>query len=156
MPQNRDPKTGRYTSGGGSSYEAGASASTNSRIQKAKLVGAGNNWRSSQIRNPLSQLTDDEGFAIDRSIKGREDTVSNAPVKDVSLTNIKSMQSTLRPKSVRHFAKGGSADKHPVILQTANGYKVVLDGNHRVNQALREGKQTIKAHYSHITDFNKK
>lgn len=41
MPQVRDPKTGRYTSGGGSSYEAGASAGTNSRIQKAKAVGAG-------------------------------------------------------------------------------------------------------------------
>ena len=41
MPQVRDPKTGRYTSGGSSSYEAGASAGTNSRIQKAKAMGGG-------------------------------------------------------------------------------------------------------------------
>ena len=41
MPQVRDPKTGRYTSGGGSSYEAGANAGTNPRIQKAKAMGDG-------------------------------------------------------------------------------------------------------------------
>lgn len=39
MPQVRDPKTGRYTSGGGSSV--GGAASTNPRIQKAKAVGSG-------------------------------------------------------------------------------------------------------------------
>lgn len=39
MPQVRDPKTGRYTSGGESSV--GGAASTNSRLQKAKAVGAG-------------------------------------------------------------------------------------------------------------------
>jgi hypothetical protein len=39
MPQVRDPKTGRYTSGGGSSV--GGAAGTNPRIQKAKAVGNG-------------------------------------------------------------------------------------------------------------------
>ena len=39
MPQVRDPKTGQYTSGGGSSV--GSAASTNPRIQKAAAVGAG-------------------------------------------------------------------------------------------------------------------
>lgn len=39
MPQVRDPKTGRYTSGGGSSV--GGAASTNPRIQKAAAVGNG-------------------------------------------------------------------------------------------------------------------
>jgi hypothetical protein len=39
MPQVRDPKTGRYTSGGGSSV--GGAAGTNPRIQKAKAVGGG-------------------------------------------------------------------------------------------------------------------
>lgn len=39
MPQVRDPKTGRYTSGGGSSV--GGAASTNPRISKAKAVGGG-------------------------------------------------------------------------------------------------------------------
>lgn len=39
MPQVRDPKTGRYTSGGGSSV--GGAASTNPRISKAKAVGNG-------------------------------------------------------------------------------------------------------------------
>lgn len=39
MPQVRDPKTGRYTSGGDSSV--GGAASTNPRIQKAKAVGGG-------------------------------------------------------------------------------------------------------------------
>ena len=39
MPQVRDPKTGRYTSGGGSSV--GGASSTNPRIQKAAAVGNG-------------------------------------------------------------------------------------------------------------------
>ena len=39
MPQVRDPKTGRYTSGGDSSV--GGAASTNPRIQKAAALGAG-------------------------------------------------------------------------------------------------------------------
>lgn len=39
MPQVRDPKTGRYTSGGSSSV--GGAAGTNPRIQKAKAVGGG-------------------------------------------------------------------------------------------------------------------
>jgi hypothetical protein len=39
MPQVRDAKTGRYTSGGSSSV--GGAASTNPRIQKAKAVGGG-------------------------------------------------------------------------------------------------------------------
>ena len=39
MPQVRDAKTGRYTSGGGSSV--GGAAGTNPRIQKANAVGAG-------------------------------------------------------------------------------------------------------------------
>ena len=39
MSQVRDPKTGRYTSGGGSSV--GGAAGTNPRIQKAKAVGGG-------------------------------------------------------------------------------------------------------------------
>lgn len=39
MPQVRDPKTGRYTSGGGSSV--GGAAGTNPRIQKAKAMGGG-------------------------------------------------------------------------------------------------------------------
>lgn len=39
MPQVRDPKTGRYTSGGGSSV--GGAAGTNPRIQKAAAVGGG-------------------------------------------------------------------------------------------------------------------
>jgi hypothetical protein len=39
MPQVRDSKTGRYTSGGGSSV--GSAAGTNPRIQKAKAVGNG-------------------------------------------------------------------------------------------------------------------
>lgn len=39
MPQVRDGKTGRYTSGGGSSV--GGAAGTNPRIQKAKAVGGG-------------------------------------------------------------------------------------------------------------------
>lgn len=39
MPQMRDPKTGRYISGGGSSV--GGAASTNPRIQKAAAVGNG-------------------------------------------------------------------------------------------------------------------
>lgn len=39
MPQVRDPKTGRYTSGGGSSV--GGASGANPRIQKAKAVGGG-------------------------------------------------------------------------------------------------------------------
>ena len=39
MPQTRDAKTGRYTSGGGSSV--GGAAGTNARVQKAKAVGGG-------------------------------------------------------------------------------------------------------------------
>ena len=39
MPQVRDPKTGRYISGDGSSV--GGAAGTNPRIQKAAAVGAG-------------------------------------------------------------------------------------------------------------------
>ena len=39
MPQVRDAKTGRYTSGGGSSV--GGAAGTNPRIQKAKAMGGG-------------------------------------------------------------------------------------------------------------------
>ena len=39
MPQVRDPKTGRYTSGGGSSV--GGAAGTNPRVSKARAVGAG-------------------------------------------------------------------------------------------------------------------
>lgn len=39
MPQVRDPKTGRYTSGGGSSV--GGAAAVNPRIQKAAAVGGG-------------------------------------------------------------------------------------------------------------------
>lgn len=39
MPQVRDPKTGRYTSSGGSSV--GSPAPTNPRIQKAAAMGAG-------------------------------------------------------------------------------------------------------------------
>lgn len=37
MPQVRDPKTGRYTSGGSSSV--GGAAGTNPRISKARAVG---------------------------------------------------------------------------------------------------------------------
>lgn len=39
MPQVRDPKTGRYTSGGSSSV--GGAAGINPRVQRAKAVGGG-------------------------------------------------------------------------------------------------------------------
>lgn len=39
MPQVRDPKTGRYTSGGGSSV--GGAAAVNPRVAKAANVGSG-------------------------------------------------------------------------------------------------------------------
>ena len=152
MPQVRDPKTGRYTSGGGSSYEAGASAGTNSRLQKAKSVGSGTMLEEWQT-NPLPQLTDDEVSAVYFLINGKESLVYSAPVEDVNLSNIKSTQRALRNDSVEHFAKGGTSEDYPVILQTHNGYEVILDGNHRVYQALKDNKSTIKAHHVKVADM---
>ena len=142
MPQNRDPKTGRYISDGG----------VNPRIQKAKDVGSGNYT----ISNPITQLTDYEASAIDTLIKGKETTLFNAPVADVPLTNLRSWQKALRKDSVEYFAQGGTSEDYPTILKTANGYNVIMDGNHRVNQALKDGKTSIKAHYSGVADLGKK
>lgn len=61
MPQVRDPKTGRYTSGGGSSV--GGAAGTNPRIQKAAAVGAGataggsNSWLDDDDTLPWAGAT---------------------------------------------------------------------------------------------------
>lgn len=52
MPQVRDPKTGRYISGGGSSV--GGAASTNPRIQKAAAVGNGAPAGGSSKSSPKS------------------------------------------------------------------------------------------------------
>ena len=151
MPQVRDPKTGRYTSGGGSSV--GGAAGTNPRIQKAKAIGGGATaWGNSKVNNPISQLTDDEVSAVDTLIKGKESIISNAPVKNVPLNNIKSMQKTLRKDSIQYFESGGTAKGYPTILQTAKG-NVILDGNHRVNQALKNNKKTIKAHHVKVDDL---
>lgn len=149
MPKVRDPKTGRFTSAGGSSYEAGATAPTNPRIQKAKAVGSG----STLLANPIPQLSADEVSVIYSVLKGKEGIVYDAPVEDVSLSNVHSIQDTLRVRSVQHFSKGGKAKDHPVILKTAGRGNVVLDGNHRVSQALKEGKTTIKAHYVMADDL---
>lgn len=144
MPQVRDSKTGRYTSGGASA--------PNPRIQKAKAVG--NGTTAPEIKNPIPQLSSDETSAIEGLLLegGKLSIIRNAPVEEVSLSNVKSMQKTLRADSVKHFANGGSAEELPVMLQTARG-EVVIDGNHRVNQALKEGKSTIKAHHSSMSDL---
>ena len=60
MPQVRDPKTGRYTSGGGSSV--GGAAGTNPRIQKAKAVGAG---ATAGGGNPATKQWVDDTFSGD-------------------------------------------------------------------------------------------
>lgn len=152
MPQARDPKTGRYTSGGGSSV--GGAAGTNSRIQKAKAVGGGASaGNPPPIKNPLPQLTKEESVVVDSLIRDKGNILNSAPVKDVPLNNIKSMQDTLRADSIQHFAKGGTAKNHPIILQTANRSNVVLDGNHRVLQAILDGKTTIKARHVKIEDL---
>lgn len=144
MPQVRDPKTGRYTS------EGGSSSGTNHRIQKAKAIGSGN-----KPVNPLPQLDEYEEYAVDRIILHKEHIAFNAPVVDVPLTNLRSMQKTLRKGSVKRFSGKGKSKGYPTILNTANGYNVVLDGNHRVLQALKNRETTIKAHYSTVADFNK-
>lgn len=60
MPQVRDPKTGRYTSGGGSSV--GGAAGTNPRIQKAKAVGGG---ATAGSVNPAAKQWVDDTFSGD-------------------------------------------------------------------------------------------
>lgn len=57
MPQTRDPKNGRYTSGGGSSV--GGAAGTNPRIQKARAVGGGATAGSSPGSAGISSIKDD-------------------------------------------------------------------------------------------------
>lgn len=152
MAQNRDPKTGRYTSGNGSSI--GGAAGTNPRIQKAKSVGVGNSaWGSSEIKNSIPQLSDTEEYAVDSLVRGKENTVYKAPVEDVSLEGIRSMQKTLRKDSIQYLEDGGVADDYPVILQAGNLGNVVLDGNHRINKAIKEGKTHIKAHYPNANDL---
>lgn len=155
MPQSRDPKTGRYVSGSGSSI--GGAAGTNSRVQKAKAVGGGASAGSNpSIKNPLPQLTKKESDAVDSLIKGKEKILNSAPVKDVPLNNIKSMQDTLRAESIQYFAKGGTAKNPPIILQTAQRSNVILDGNHRVLQAVMDGKTTIKARHVKVDDLYSK
>lgn len=68
MPQVRDPKTGQYTSGGGSSV--GGAASTNPRIQKAAAVGAGATAGGGSAVQSRKQISYDDAEKMFNAPKG--------------------------------------------------------------------------------------
>lgn len=75
MPQVRDPKTGRYTSGGGSSV--GGAAGTNPRIQKARAMSGG---ASAGGSSPAQQKKQ----ALERNLKAKKQQDIETKMRKIS------------------------------------------------------------------------
>jgi hypothetical protein len=109
----------------------------------------GNGSALDTIKNPIPQLSDDLKDAVNTIIKGHEVELYMAPVQEVSITDIYSLQPTI---TLSGMQKANNSEGYPVIVSTLVG-NVVVDGNHRVARALSEGRTSIAAHYSNITDY---
>ena len=107
----------------------------------------------STIRNTIPYIGDDAERALSTLLRDKEDIIRSAPVRDVSLTNVKTTQQTLEEARLARAMSTPSRGDLPVIVGTAQG-NIIVDGNHRVIAALSDGKTSIRAHYVKASDLN--
>jgi hypothetical protein len=102
------------------------------------------------IKNPLPLEIMDKD-AGDDYVEGYGPSFDDIPEEYVSIENIPLNKITSIQKSINELS-GQSNDEPVSVIKTPNGY-MLIDGNHRVAEALKKGKTEIKAKVVELVDI---
>lgn len=103
------------------------------------------------IDNPLPMASQLDIMQVENLIRKNSNIAYNGPIKEVSIQTLKTMQSKLFTKE--HESYPDKKDDAPVVINLQGRINVVIDGNHRIYNAIKQGKQSIKVHYTKHTDY---
>lgn len=115
------------------------------------------NSTEENISNPIPMVNDLIAGQIDLDLKVNDlyRKAKNEPLKEIDITQVKTMQKTIQPEKLRNMENAQNVEDYPIVIRAFN-QDIVLDGNHRIINSIRKGERFMKVHYSNIIDLRNK